>query len=217
MKLQVLSSKNSWLKLKKKKFIINYFKKFTKKVSLINDFKKIKKDTELLIILSFYKIIPEKYLKISRHNLVVHESDLPKGKGHSPLYWQILQGKTKIIFTLFEASKKMDSGKYYFKKKFLFKNTLLYDEIKNLQLKYSLELVSKFIKKYRKNKIISSYYQSGKPSYYKMRNKSSSNINLNKSIKQQINLLRICNNKEFPAFFYFKNNKYIINIFKDND
>ena len=127
------------VKLKKKKFIINYFKKFTKKVSLINDFKKIKKDTELLIILSFYKIIPEKYLKISRHNLVVHESDLPKGKGHSPLYWQILREKLKL-FLHYSKHQKNGLSKYYFKKKFLFKNTLLYDEIKNLQLKYSLEL-----------------------------------------------------------------------------
>ena len=61
MKVQVISSKNSWLNLKKKKFIINYFKKFTKKVSLINDFKKIKKDTELLIILSFFKNIQAQF------------------------------------------------------------------------------------------------------------------------------------------------------------
>jgi len=217
MKIQVLSSKNSWLNLNKKKFVIDYFKKFTRKISLINDFKKINKDTELLIILSFYKIIPEKYLKISKYNLVVHESDLPRGRGHSPLFWQILQGKTKIIFTLFEASKKIDFGKYYFKKKFFFKNTLLYNEIKNLQLKYALELVSKFVKKYKKNKLIKRYNQNGKSNYYKIRNKNFSEISLNKSIKQQINLLRICSNKDFPAFFYYKNKKYVINIFKDSD
>ena len=109
------------VKLKKKKFIINYFKKFTKKVSLINDFKKIKKDTELLIILSFYKIIPEKYLKISRHNLVVHESDLPKGKGHSPLYWQILQGKLKLFLHYSKHQKKWTPVNIILKRNFYLK------------------------------------------------------------------------------------------------
>ena len=214
MKIQILTSSNSWLNLEKKSFVLKHFKTITKKISLINDFKKIDKNTEILIILSFYKIIPEFFLKIAKHNLVVHESNLPAGKGHSPLYWQILHGSTDIIFTLFEASKKMDDGDYYFKKKIFFNKTLLYQEIKNLQLKGALGLTLKFLKKYKANNLVKSYQQKGKSTYYEKRSENSSEIDLHKTLKSQINLLRISSNKYFPTFFYYKKKKYVINITK---
>ena len=216
MKIQILTSKESWLNLNKKKFIINAVKKFTKKVSIIYDFKKISKNTNLCIILSYYKIIPEKYLKLANHNLVVHESDLPKGKGFSPLYWQILNGKSKIIFTLFEATKLMDAGQFYFKKKFHFKKTLLFEEIKELQVKYALELISKFIKKYKYKKFIKLHIQKGKSSFYKKRNKDSSKLNPKRSIEFQMNLIRICDNNNFPSFFYYKGKKFNIKISRND-
>jgi len=215
MKIQLLTSKNSWLNLNKKKFINDYFKKFTKQISIIYDFKKISKDTDLCIILSYYRIIPKKYLELTEHNLIVHESNLPNGKGFSPLYWQILEGKNRITFTLFEATKKIDAGKFYFKKKFLFKKILLFNEIKNLQIKYALELISKFIKKYKKTGQVKSYSQIGKSSFYKKRNINMSKLNLKRSINDQINLLRICDNKKFPAFFYYGGKKFTIKIKKN--
>jgi methionyl-tRNA formyltransferase len=47
-----------------------------------------------------------------------------------------------------------------------------------------------------------------------MRNASDSEININKSIKSQFNLLRICDNEKYPAFFKYKNCKFILKIFK---
>jgi methionyl-tRNA formyltransferase len=216
MKIQILTSQNSWLNLNKRKLLINTLKKFSKNISIINDFKKINKNTELCIILSYYKIIPQNYLKFAKHNLVVHESDLPKGKGFSPLYWQILKGKSKVIFTLFEAAKSMDSGKFYFKKKFNFKKTLLFDEIKELQIQYSLRLISIFIKKYKHKKFIKLYDQRGKSSFYKARNKESSKLNPKKSIELQMDLLRICDNNKYPAFFFYKGKKFNIKVDKDD-
>ena len=149
MRIQFLTSNNSWINLKKKDRVKKFLKQFTNRVSLINSHKEIKKKNDILIILSYFKIIPKKFLKISKHNVVVHESDLPKGKGYSPLSWQILEGKTKIIFTLFEASPKVDSGKYYQKKKFHFKKDMFFNEIKNMQLECSLSMLSNFIKKFK--------------------------------------------------------------------
>ena len=51
------------------------------------------KNYSINIIPSYSKIIPKKFLEKSVINLVVHESDLPKGKGMSPLTWQILKNK----------------------------------------------------------------------------------------------------------------------------
>ena len=42
-----------------------------------------------------------------------------------------------------------------------------------------------------------------------------SQLDINKTIKDQFNHLRINDNKLYPSFFIFKDQKYIINIFKD--
>ena len=46
-----------------------------------------------LCSLSCSKLVKPEILARNRHNLVVHESDLPKGKGWSPMTWQVLEGK----------------------------------------------------------------------------------------------------------------------------
>jgi len=43
-------------------------------------------------------------------NLVVHESDLPRGKGFAPVKWQILDGKKEIPVCLLETTEQVDSG-----------------------------------------------------------------------------------------------------------
>ena len=103
MKIQILTSKNSWLNSNKKFFIKK--KGIWKNVKIINNHKKIKKNTDITAILSYYNIIPEKFLENSKHNIVGHESDLQKGRGFSPLYWQIINGANKITFSLFSVLK----------------------------------------------------------------------------------------------------------------
>jgi methionyl-tRNA formyltransferase len=45
---------------------------------------------DLAFFLGYYRLVPERALALHQHNLVVHESALPQGKGWSPLTWQIL-------------------------------------------------------------------------------------------------------------------------------
>ena len=40
---------------------------------------------------------------------MIHESDLPHGKGWSPIQWQILEGSDSITITLLDAEDKVDS------------------------------------------------------------------------------------------------------------
>ena len=57
--------------------------------------------------------------------------------------------------------------------------------------------------------------QKGKTSYFKKRTPKDSRLNINGSIKSQFNLLRICDNENYPAYFVFKKKKYILKIFKE--
>ena len=98
MKIQILISNNSWAN-NYKYYIKKKLSQYTKKILFLKDHKDIKKNYDINIIFSYFKKIEKKQLKLSKYNLILHESDLPKGRGMSPISWQILQGK-KILYFL---------------------------------------------------------------------------------------------------------------------
>ncbi len=57
--------------------------------------------------------------------------------------------------------------------------------------------------------------QVGKPTYYNRRTPESSKLDINKTIKQLFNQLRVASNEEFPAFFCYKGFKYTLKITKE--
>ena len=78
-------------------------------------------------------MLPDQFRLRFRHTLVVHESDLPQGKGWSPLTWQILAGQVSIPVTLFEAVKRADSGPIYAQRWLHFEGHELIDELRAAQ------------------------------------------------------------------------------------
>ena len=214
MKIQILISKGSWAN-KYRNDIRSRFKKFSNTIKILDNHKKLNKKYDINIIFSYFKIIPKKYLLYSKNNLITHESKVPKGKGMSPLTWQILKNKTKIFFSLIEADTKIDSGTIYYQKKVKIKKDLLFDEIKKIQLIENLKLLEKFLKFLKKKKRApKSFIQIGKSTYLKRRVPKDSKIDINDSIRNQFNLLRVSDNKNYPAFFKIYGKKYKINISK---
>lgn len=214
MKIQILISKSSWAE-KYKYQIISELKKINKNILYFNHHIKLKKNCDINIIFSYFKTISKKYLIRSKINLIPHESLLPKGRGMSPLTWQILKGKRKIFFSLIEADIKIDSGKIYYKKKVLIPEHSIFDEIKLIQLKENLKMIKKFIKYYKLKKTAPrGLNQIGKPTYYKKRTPANSRISINKNIKSQFNLLRTADSEKYPSFFIFKGKKYYLKIYK---
>ena len=100
----------------------------------------------------------------------------------------------------------MDEGKYYIKKTFYFEPTLLFEEIKEKQLNYAFKMIELFIERYSKKKNLKSFNQKGKVSYFPRIPSSFSELNINKSIKSQINKIRTRDNKNFPSYFIYKRN-----------
>ena len=86
--------------------------------------------------------IEELKKELSQHNIthvfssndVVHPSKLPKGKGFSPLAWQILDGLNNIPVTLFEAVEKVDAGEIYLVD-YIKLNAVLIEAVKELSAK----------------------------------------------------------------------------------
>ena len=131
---------------------------------------------------------------VNKHNLVVHESALPHGKGWSPLTWQILEGKNEIPITLFEAEESVDSGKIYITDTMHFNGTELVEELRQIQGEYTIKMCVSFVEGYpgitSREKA-----QSGRSSYFKKREPEDSKLDPDKTIREQFNLLRVVDNE----------------------
>ena len=204
----LFDKKNDWIKkyFKKNQFISN--RKF--RFKFIYD-EKFTKKFDVLFIINHTKIIHQNTLKQNKLNLLIHESDLPKGKGFAPVQWQILNNKSKIPVKLIEATKKVDSGDIFGETNFIVKKTHLNDDIREQQANASIKLISDFLDQYPK---IKRKKQKGKESFYLRRTKKDSELNLNKTLLDNFNLMRICDNEKYPAFFKYKNEFFYIKIYK---
>ena len=207
MKIQILIDNNSWI-IPYGKILINKLIDMGHSCTLLHNHDEVKKG-DILFLLGCVKIFKKLYL--NTHNIVIHESDLPNGKGWSPYTWQILEGKNKIPVCLFEATNKMDAGKIYLKDYIYLDGYELFEELKQKQGEITVKMSIEYIINYNNIKGIE---QTGVETIYKKRKLKDNELNIDKSIKEQFNLLRVSSNKDYPAFFYLNNKKYIIKIFK---
>lgn len=165
--------------------------------------------------LAFYlgcgQLVPTQILRRNSHNLVVHESSLPKGRGWSPLTWQILEGKNEIPIVLFEAMEKVDSGKIYIKRTMTFVGNELIDELRKAQGEMSIGMCLEFVRGYPEV-IGNGSEQQGEPTYYHRRRPDDSRLDPHKTLQEQFDLLRVVDNERYPAFFELRGRKFLIKI-----
>ena len=143
-----------------------------------------------------------------KHVLVLHESDLPKGRGWSPVAWQILDGKDTIRVTLLEAVDNIDAGDIWAQEDVYIPNHALADEISTRIWAAKRRLMEKAL-----FTPITPKKQEGLATYYSRRTPLDSRLDPNKTIVEQFNLLRICEPR-FPAFFDLNGFRYQVTVRK---
>ena len=211
--ISVCTEKKSWINSIIPNLLLEWINK-GHQCSWVHSAKDLNKG-DICFYLSYEKIVEKKVLKKFKNNLVIHASDLPKGKGWSPLSWQILKGYKKIIVSLIEAEDKVDSGKIYKQLSKNFSGYELLDQMQSSLRELTSKLCNYAIKNYpqtlKKGKL-----QKGKETFFQRRFPKDSKLNINQSIKKQFNLLRIVDNDRYPAFFEINGHKYYLLIKSDN-
>jgi methionyl-tRNA formyltransferase len=168
---------------------------------------------DLCFMLSCGQIVKKEVLQRNRNNLVVHASELPKGKGWSPLTWQILEGSSEIPVTLFEAKEVVDSGEIYSQEALNFSGHELIGELRKTLADSIIRMCCHFVKTYP-DILKTAKPQKGTNSIYKKRHQQDSRIDPQKSIAEQFNLLRIVDNECYTAFFEIHGQRYVLQIKK---
>ncbi len=180
-------------------------------VDLLSDSKDIPHANDVAFLLSCEKKVTSEILHRSRSNIVVHASELPKGKGMSPLTWQILEGKNRIPITLFEAVEAIDAGPVYIIGYVDFIGNELLHEMQNSVGVKIMEMCETFLNDWPQ--ILSNgIAQNGEPSFYKKRTPGDSRLDPQKSLSEQFNLLRVVDNDRYPAFFEWNGRRYNLKI-----
>ena len=169
--------------------------------------------TNFCFCLSFSQILPSALRERFEHTLVVHESDLPQGKGWSPLTWQILEGANRIPVTLIEAAARVDSGPIYAKRWLEFQGNELIDELRAGQAEATHQLCRWFVDRYPQN-AEQARSQQGEESFYPRRRPADSRLDADKSLTEQFELLRVVDNDHYPAFFELRGNTYRLTIMR---
>ena len=168
---------------------------------------------DICFLLSCSRIVEYKYLLLHKNNIVVHASDLPKGKGFSPLQWQILEGINSIVLSLIEAVSEVDAGPIYFKQCILFEGHELYNELRDA---VGLEIINMCLKYVIQRDQLIPVHQVGESTFYKKRTVLDDQIEPSKTINELFNHFRIVDNQNYPLYFYRNGYKYFIRIEKDS-
>jgi methionyl-tRNA formyltransferase len=167
---------------------------------------------DILYLVSCSQIIFDAERNKYKTVLVLHASDLPKGRGWSPYIWSILGGENQITVSLIEASDPVDSGAIWLKTTFDLEGHELLPEINAKLFEAELLLMSLAVDKFD---CITPMQQLGEPgSYMKRRTPADSRLDPSKTIAEQFNLLRVVDSIRYPAFFEYQGQQYLIRIEK---
>lgn len=171
---------------------------------------------DLLFLISCNEFVPrsvrERYVK----SLVVHASDLPRGKGWSPHIWEILGGAKEITVTLLEAADEIDSGDVWKKVKLPIPTNFIAAEINSLLFNAELALMNYAVKNFFDVKPIKQPLSPDLPTWRK-RSPEDSELNVNESIASQFDLLRVSDPERYPAFFVKDGRKFILKLEVEDD
>ena len=211
LKITILTEQSSWVKsavieLQSKLLDLAHY------VRVIYNTKDIVKGN-VCFILSFAQIIKESQLRMHDHNLVVHGSNLPEGKGWSPWTWEILNGKKDLYLSLFEAVQAVDAGPIYDSKRVKLCDDELVTEWRQILADETNALCLNWIKNYPQI-LKQARPQIGAETFYKKRMPQDSQLDENSPIIEQFNLLRVVDNERYPAYFEKNGIKYELHVFK---
>lgn len=184
-------------------------------IELIKD-KKSAQGGDILFLISCNQIITAEDRARYGSSLVLHASDLPRGRGWSPHIWEISKGSECITLTLLDAADKVDSGNIWKKQQIQIPKHALWNEINHILFEAELELMDFAINAI--HKILPTPQSDGlEASYHPRRTSKDSEVDPAKSILAQFDLLRVCDPNRFPAYFDHLGHRYTIKLEKINE
>lgn len=180
------------------------------KVEVISVPDELSNEADICLASGVYYILKPKYLRITRLGIWgFHESALPKGRGCAPIHWTILEGGKQLTVSFFELVEKMDEGRLLGQISCSIPRTALIEDLRAMAADLSKKLIDNMLLGFLSGDILP-YEQSGNPTYYPKRMPQDSRLDTTKTLEDLWDLIRICDNEAYPAWFEIEGEKFIL-------
>ena len=162
---------------------------------------------DFLFLVSCSEIIKSQHREKYEHTLVLHASDLPQGRGWSPHVWEIVNGGEAVTLSLLEAEDKVDTGRLWLKRLIPVSKIALWLEVNQMLFQAEIDLMKEAVERYSE---IEPYPQrlDVEPTYYQRRTPADSELDPQKTIAEQFDLMRMCDPQRYPAWCEILGQKY---------
>ncbi len=179
-------------------------------VTLVRDVAEVG-EGDFLFLIACHQIVKQPVRDRFAYTLVVHGSRLPKGRGWSPLVWQILEGENELPLALINAGEGVDTGDIWRIETIPLDGTELNDEIQDRIAEATTGLMHWALANCR---VSAPRAQEGEPSYYPRRRPSDSEVKPEQSLAEIFDLLRVADPQRYPAWFDMRGQRYTLTIAK---
>lgn len=184
------------------------------KVGLITDVNEAN-GGDLLLLISCSNIVTAERRSRYSAALVVHASDLPRGRGWSPHVWEIINGADTLTVSLIEAADPVDTGDIWTQRSLPIPRAALWPEIAQALFQVQSELMTFAVDHFDRVRPRPQAPDEA-ASYYRKRAPADSELDPHASIASQFNLIRVCDPDRFPAFFDFRGARFLLKLEKIN-
>ena len=143
-----------------------------------------------IFVLHWNKMIPSKiYQKFE--TIIFHMTDVPFGRGGSPLQNLIIRGYKISKLSAIKCTKKIDGGPVYLKKKYSLNGNadLIFKRISQLTVQMINQIIIRNIKPIK---------QKGKVIFFKRRSEKQNDLKKAKNIIDAFNMIRMLDGENYP-------------------
>lgn len=171
----------------------------------------------LLFLVSCGEVLDVRARKQFRHVLVLHASDLPRGRGWSPHIWSILDGAETVTVTMLEAAEKLDTGPIWAQRRVAIPKHALHDEIHQRIFDAEIALMDQALTMAWDPRP-RPQPTDVEPTYHRLRTPSDSELDPHSTLASQFDMMRVADPDRYPAFFRLHGHIYKITLEKlDHD
>ena len=157
--------------------------------SEINHLKKLKPD--LVVVVAYGKILPEKLLNIENLSFLnVHASLLPRWRGAAPIQRAIMMGDKETGISIMKIVPKLDAGPILIQSKLSINNKINYEEMSEKMSDLGARLIIDALELIKNNKANFTPQDETKVVYAKKIEKIESKINWNESAEEILAKIR---------------------------
>lgn len=173
---------------------------------------------DVLFLVSCSELVSARRRAAYAHVLVLHASDLPRGRGWSPHVWQILEGADRFVVSLLEAEDAVDSGAIWAQETVEVPGSALAAEVDALLFAAELRLMDRAVDAIATGNVDATPQDPAiAPSYFRKRTPEDSRLDPERTIAEQFDLLRICDPRRYPAFIEHRGRRYRLYLEADDD